>query len=175
MSTGTLQGRGITRVGERCVFMARSHVAHDCQIGDDVIFADMAVLGGHVVVGDRALLGAQVAVHQHVRIGEGATLGGGGITADVIPFGVASGLPAKLTGLNLAGIMRDGDGFADVPRVEDAFWKLFLDGGIFRERVDRVAAEFSGDPMVGKIVTFIRGRGPRPLMKLASRSGARLG
>ena len=76
MNTGTEDGGGMTRVGDRCLFMVASHVAHDCHIGDDVTFANNAVLGGHVSVGNNTFLGGHAAVHQFARIGEGAMVGG---------------------------------------------------------------------------------------------------
>src|SRR5215472_140871 len=88
MNTGTEDGGGLTVVGDRCFCMVGSHVGHDCHVGNDVTFANNAVLGGHVSVGERAFLGGQAAVHQFVRVGEGAMIGGvSGITRDVIPFG----------------------------------------------------------------------------------------
>lgn len=165
MNTGTAQGGGITTVGDRCFFMVGSHVAHDCHVGNRVTFANNAVLGGHVTVGDDVFLGGQVAVHQFVRIGEGAMLGGvSGITRDVIPFGFAFGLAAKLVGLNVIGLKRRGHSRDAIRRLRQAYRSLFLDGGEFRERVDALAAEFADDPLVGKIVTFIREGGSRPLM-----------
>lgn len=166
MNIGTAQGGGITRVGNRCFFMVGSHVAHDCQVGDRVTFANNAVLGGHVTVGDDVFLGGQVAVHQYVRIGEGAMLGGvSGITADVIPFGFAFGLAAKLVGLNVVGLKRRGHSREAVRRVRQAYRALFLDGGAFRDRLETLTAEFADDPLVSKIIRFIREGGSRPLMR----------
>ena len=89
--------------------MAGSHVAHDCQLGNDVTFANNAVLAGHVTVGDFVFVAGQAAVHQFVRIGEGAMIGGmSGIGGDVIPFGFAFGTRAKLVGLNVVGMKRRG-------------------------------------------------------------------
>ena len=165
MNIGTAQGGGITTVGDRCFFMVGSHVAHDCHVGNRVTFANNAVLGGHVTVGDDVFLGGKVAVHQFVRVGEGAMLGGvSGITRDVIPFGFAFGLAAKLVGLNVIGLKRRGHSREAIRRLRQAYRSLFLDGGEFRERVDALATEFADDPLVSKIVTFIRDGGSRPLM-----------
>ncbi len=165
MNTGTVQGGGVTRVGERCFFMAGSHVGHDCQVGSDVTFANNAVLGGHVKIGDQVFLGGQVAVHQFVRVGEGAMLGGvSGITRDVIPFGFAFGLKANLVGLNVVGLKRRGHTRHDMRRLREAYRGLFLNGGRFHERLQAVVAEFADDPLVGKILDFIRDGGSRPLM-----------
>ncbi len=165
MSTGTVQGGGVTRVGDRCFFMAGSHVAHDCQVGNDVTFANNAVLAGHVTIGDHVFVAGQAAVHQFVRIGEGAMIGGmSGIGGDVIPFGFAFGTRAKLVGLNVVGMKRRGQSRDDMRRVRRAYRDLFLGGGEFRARLETVAAEFASDPLVDKIVTFIRAGGSRPLL-----------
>jgi UDP-N-acetylglucosamine acyltransferase len=165
MNTGTEDGGGITLVGDRCFFMAGSHVGHDCHVGSDVTFANNAVLGGHVSVGDRAFLGGQAAVHQFVRVGEGAMIGGlSGVTRDVIPFGFAFGPKAELVGLNMVGLKRRGHGRADLHRLRQCYRALFLGTGEFRERLAAVAADYAADPLVGKIVDFLRAGGSRPPM-----------
>lgn len=172
MNIGTAQGGGITTVGDRCFFMVGSHVAHDCHVGNRVTFANNAVLGGHVTVGDDVFLGGQVAVHQFVRVGEGAMLGGvSGITRDVIPFGFAFGLAAKLVGLNVIGLKRRGHSREAIRRVHQAYRALFQTEGAFRERLDALPNDFANDPLVGKIITFIRDGGSRPLM-MAQTGGA---
>jgi UDP-N-acetylglucosamine acyltransferase len=177
MSTGTEDAGGITRVGDRCFFMAGSHVGHDCSVGNDVTFANNAVLGGHVSVGDRAFLGGQAAVHQFVRVGEGAMIGGlSGITRDVIPFGFAFGPKAELVGLNVVGLKRRGHGRADLHRLRQCYRALFLGAGEFRERLVAVAADHGADPLVGKIVDFLHAGGSRPpMMPPRVNGGDRLG
>jgi len=165
MSTGTEDGGGITVVGDRCFFMAGSHVGHDCRVGSDVTFANNAVLGGHVSIGDRAFLGGQAAVHQFVRVGEGAMIGGlSGITRDVIPFGFAFGPKAELVGLNMVGVKRRGHGRADMHRLRQCYRALFLGSGEFRDRLEKAAADYAADPLVGKIIDFLRAGGSRPPM-----------
>src|ERR1700722_18345917 len=165
MNTGTEDGGGVTAVGDRCFLMAGSHVGHDCHVGNDVTFANNAVLGGHVTVGNHSFLGGQAAVHQFVRIGEGAMLGGlSGITRDVIPFGFAFGPKAELVGLNIVGLKRRGHGRADMHRVRRCYRALFFGAGEFRDRLSVAAAEFSADPLAGKIIEFLRDGGSRPPM-----------
>jgi UDP-N-acetylglucosamine acyltransferase len=173
MSIGTEDGGGLTVVGNRCFFMAGSHVGHDCRVGSDVTFANNAVLGGHVSVGDHAFLGGQAAVHQFVRIGEGAMIGGlSGVTRDVIPFGFAFGPKAELVGLNMVGLKRRGHGRADLHRLRQCYRALFLGAGAFRERLAAVAADYAADPLVGKIVDFLRAGGSRPPMMPARVRGS---
>jgi UDP-N-acetylglucosamine acyltransferase len=165
MNTGTEDGGGLTVVGDRCFFMAGSHVGHDCRVGNGVTFANNAVLGGHVTVGDRSVLGGQAAVHQFVRVGEGAMLAGmSGISRDVIPFGFAFGPKADLVGLNMVGLKRRGHSRAELHQLRQAFRALFLGDGEFRDRLDAVAATYGSVPLIGKIVDFLRSGGSRPTM-----------
>jgi UDP-N-acetylglucosamine acyltransferase len=172
MSTGTEDGGGITQVGDRCFFMVGSHVGHDCEVGNHVVFANNTVLGGHVMIEDHVVFGGGVAVRQFVRIGEGAMIVGlSGVRADVIPFGMAHGPLADLIGLNVIGMRRRGATKADVHRVRSAYQALFFGDGEFRARVDQVAAEYADDPLVGKILEFIRS-GKRPLTMAVKRNEA---
>lgn len=173
VSTGTEDHGQLTTVGDRCFMMANSHVGHDCHVGNNVIFANGAVLGGHVAVADHVFIGGNTAVHQFVRIGEGAMLGGmSGITRDVIPFGFAFGPKAVLVGLNVVGLKRRKFGRADLQRIRGAYRMLFAGGATFAQRLQRASDEFSGDPVIGKIVAFIRDGGKRPLMMAASDGAA---
>jgi UDP-N-acetylglucosamine acyltransferase len=170
MNTGTEDGGGITSVGDRGFFMVGSHVGHDCQVGNDATFANNAVLGGHVVVGDNVVLGGQAAVHQHMRIGEGVMIGGmTGVGADVVPFGFVFGAHGRLLGLNRVGLKRRGASPADLQRLRRVYGMLFHGEGGFRGRIEIIAREFEGDPMVGKIVDFIRSAGTRPIMRTRAR------
>jgi UDP-N-acetylglucosamine acyltransferase len=172
MNTGTEGGGGLTTVGERCLFMVGSHVAHDCHLGDGVTFANNVVVGGHVSVGANAFLGGHAAVHQFVRIGEGAMVGGvTGVAADVIPFGYAFGGRAVLVGLNVVGLRRRGASRGELHQVRRAYRALFFGDGAFADRIDAVAGKFADEPLVGKIVTFVRADNKRPLMQPQARRG----
>jgi UDP-N-acetylglucosamine acyltransferase len=172
MSTGTEDDRGTTEVGDRCFFMIGSHVGHDCKVGSQVVFANNTVLGGHVTIGDHVMFGGGVAVRQFVRIGEGAMIVGlSGVRADVIPYGMAHGPLADLIGLNVIGMRRRGLTKADIHRVRAAYQALFFGEGEFRARIDQVATDYAADPLVGKIIEFIRA-GKRPLTMAIKRSEA---
>jgi UDP-N-acetylglucosamine acyltransferase len=163
VNTGTEDDRGITEVGDRCCLMVGSHIGHDCKVGNDVIFANNVVLGGHVTIGDFAVFGGQAAVRQFVRIGEGAMVVGlSGVRADVIPFGLVQGPLADLIGLNVVGMRRRGSSKADIHRLRQAYEAMFFGAGTFRERLNHVAAQSGADPLVGKVIAFIRA-GSRPL------------
>lgn len=166
MNTGTVGGGGVTRVGARCFFMVSSHVAHDCDVGDDVTFANNAVIGGHASIGNNVFLGGNCAVHQFCRIGEGVMLSGlSGAGTDIVPFGFAFGTPlAKLTGLNVVGLRRRGASRSDLQRLRLAYRALFRGHGVFADRIEPVAMEFADNPFVQKAIAFIRAGGKRSLM-----------
>ena len=173
MNTGTEDGGGITRVGDRCSFMVGSHIGHDCAVGSDVTFANNVVLGGHVSVGDHTFLGGHVAIHQFVRIGEGVMMAGmSAARDDIIPFGFALGQTGALVGLNVVGLRRRGATRADMHRLRRAYRLLFFTEGRLIERMETLAREFADDPWVGKIVDFVRAGGKRPLMRPRARSDA---
>jgi UDP-N-acetylglucosamine acyltransferase len=162
----------LQEVGNRCFFMVARMSGMIARSATTVVFANNTVLGGHVTIGDHVVFGGGVAVRQFVRIGEGAMIVGlSGVRADVIPFGMAHGPLADLIGLNVIGMRRRGAAKADVQRVRSAYQALFFGEGEFRTRVDRVAGEYSGDPLVGKIIDFIRS-GKRPLTMAVKRNEA---
>lgn len=174
INTGTEDDRGVTEIGDHCFLMAGSHVGHDCRVGAHVTFANNAVLGGHVSVGDNVFLGGQAAVHQYTRIGEGAMIGGlSGIRGDIIPFGFALGQIADLVGLNVVGLKRLGHSRSDLQRLRRAYRMLFYEDGSFDQRVERLTDAFASDPLVGKIVAFIRADAKRPLTQPGRRQRAR--
>jgi UDP-N-acetylglucosamine acyltransferase len=164
MHTGTVLGGGVTRVGSDGLFMVASHVAHDCVVGDHVVFANNATLGGHVQLGDFVFMGGLSAVHQHSRVGRYAFVGGlAAVTRDVIPFGSVRGNPAGLEGLNLVGLKRRGFSRETINEMRSAYRLLFAPEGAFQERLEDVARVFSASPQVGEIIDFIRADASRPL------------
>jgi len=170
LNIGTEDDRGVTEIGDRCFLMAGSHVGHDCKVGDDVTFANNAVLGGHVVVGDRAFLGGQSAVRQFVRIGEGAMIVGmSGVRADIIPWGMAQGPLANLVGINAVGLRRAGFAKADILRFREAYRTLFLGHGLFHDRRAEVEEQYRNVPLVETVIAFIRS-GTRPLARALRRT-----
>jgi UDP-N-acetylglucosamine acyltransferase len=171
MNTGSEDGGGVTRVGDRCFFMAGSHVGHDCTVGNDVTFANNAVLGGHVSVGDHTFLGGHVAIHQFVRIGEGVMMAGmSAARDDIIPFGFALGQTGALVGLNIVGLQRRGVPRAQMHRLRRAYRALFFGDGRIADRIDAIEREFADDPLVVKVIDFIRAGGKRPLMRPRTRA-----
>jgi len=164
MNPGTKGGGMKTIVGDNGLFMVASHIAHDCMIGNNVIMANNATLGGHVHVGDFAVIGGLAAVHQFVRIGAYAVIGGmSGVENDVIPFGRVKGERAFLAGLNLIGLERQGFSKDQIKTLQRAFNQLFGEEGTFEQRVESVSSEFSGETLVMDIIQFAREKTRFPL------------
>ena len=164
MNPGTVGGGMVTRVGDNCLFMVGAHVAHDCQIGNDVIMANNATLGGHVIVDDYAILGGLAAVHQYVRIGKHAMIGGmSGVERDVIPYGQVMGDRARLCGLNIIGMQRRGFSREDIQGLRNAYHFLFSSDGTLSDRVNETAERFTGIGPVDDIIDFIRADSSRAI------------
>ena len=164
MNPGTQGGGMLTKVGDGCLFMVGSHVAHDCKIGDRVIMANNATLAGHVEIDDDAILGGLSAIHQFVRIGRNAMIGGmSGVEHDVIPYGLVMGERARLNGLNIVGLKRHGFSRAEILALQNAYKLLFGDQGTIAERLKDVRARFSADGPVGTLLDFADTESPRAL------------
>lgn len=155
---GTVRGGGVTRIGNQGLYMAYSHVAHDCVIGDHVIMANGAALAGHVTIEDHAIVGGLVAIHQHVRIGESAMLGGGAmVVMDIVPFCTAVGDRARLAGPNVVGIRRRGLGDEAVRAVRAAYRILFQSKLRLEDALARLRTELPDSREVSHMVRFIEG------------------
>ena len=164
MNPGTKGGGMVTRVGDGCAFLANSHVGHDCIVGSNVIFSNNVMLAGHCTVGDFAILGGGAAAIQFARIGNHAFLGGmSGLEHDLIPYGMALGNRAYLSGLNIIGLQRRGFSREDIHKLRRAYRLLFAEEGTLKERVDDVASEYADHAIVQEIVAFIREGGKRSL------------
>jgi len=164
MHVGTVDGGGVTRVGDGGLFMVGCHIAHDCQIGNDVIFANGATLGGHAIVEDQVFVGGLVGIHQFGCIGRGAILAGGThVLDDIAPFTIAMGSPARLVGMNVVGLKRRNCPPASIRALRTAYRILFLGPGLIRERLARAEAEVGHDPYAAHMLTFVRGPRKRRL------------
>ncbi len=173
MNRGTEAGGGVTTVGDRGFYMANAHVGHDCHVGNEVVFANSATLGGHCRIGDQVFIGGLSAVLQFSRIGAHAMIGGiTGVRSDVIPFGMANGQIARLSGINVVGMRRRKFARESVVAARAAYRRLFLDAAPMMERIAMVDAEFGGDPAVAQIVAFAREDTKRPLCRPGRRTDA---
>ena len=153
---GTAGGGGVTRIGNRNLFMASSHVAHDCVVGNGCILANSAALGGHVVVEDHVIFSGLTAVHQFTRIGKHAFIAGGSmVVMDVPPYCMAQGDRAELVGLNTVGLERHGFTEEQIGRIKEAYRILFRSKLQMAEALPRLKAELGGQPEIDHLVDFI--------------------
>lgn len=157
MNPGTSGENGETIIGDRCVFLASSHVAHDCVVGDGVIMSNNVMLAGHCKIGNNVIFGGGSAIHQFSRIGDHAFIGGlAGVENDVIPYGVALGNRAYLGGLNLVGMKRAGIPRESIHNARRAFKELFSVSLPLSEAVNTLSDDIAGDPVVSRIMDFVR-------------------
>ena len=164
MNPGTEGGGLVTSVGDRCAFLANSHVGHDCRVGNNVIFSNNAMVAGHCTIGDFVIIGGGAGVIQFARLGAHSFVGGmSAVENDLIPFGMALGNRAYLSGLNIIGLQRRGFPREGIHSLRRAYRLLFADEGTLGERVADVAIEFSDNAIVQEIVAFIREGGKRSI------------
>ena len=147
---------GVTRIGSRGNFLAYCHIAHDCTVGDDVIFSNNGTLAGHVEVGDHAVIGGLTAVHQFCRIGRFAITGGcSKIVQDIPPFMMADGNPAHVRHINQVGLERAGVEKETVRAVKDAFRILYREDLNTAQALERLVAELGEWPEIRQIIEFV--------------------
>lgn len=156
INMGTVGGGGRTVIGNDCLFLANSHVAHDCILGNGIVMSNNVMLAGHVKVDDRAILGGGSAVHQFNRIGRNAFIGGlTAVNYDVIPYGMLNGNPGILAGLNIVGMTRAGIDRATIHRVRKAFKQIFEGEGNIRTNAAAIRDEYADCREVVEILDFI--------------------
>ena len=159
---GTAQDRGTTTIGNGNLFLAYTHVAHDCVVGDFTTFSNNAQIAGHVVIDDYVVLGAYAGVHQFCRIGAHAMLAAGAIVLqDVPPYVMAQGYPAKPAGTNSEGLRRRGFAAADIAAVRRAYRTLYRAGLSLDAARAALAEAAAGAPVLAPLVSFLahEGRG----------------
>jgi UDP-N-acetylglucosamine acyltransferase len=157
VNRGTTHDRGVTVIGDDNLFMAYSHVAHDCLIGSNTVFANCAALAGHVEIGDWVTLGGLTAVHQFTRVGAYAFLGGGAIvTRDVPPYVMAAGNPAEPHSINSVGLKRRGFTEEQVRSIREAYRIVYRCDLKLGEALQRLEPSASEQPQLRLFVDFIR-------------------
>ncbi len=146
-----------TTIGNDCLLMVNAHVAHDCQVADNVILTNNVMLGGHVEVGSRACLGGGVAVHQHCRIGRLAMIGGmARVIQDIPPFVMIDGSTGLIVGLNRVGIRRAGIDRHEISDLKEAYQIIYRSGLSLDERLGKLETEFPTGPC-SEYTEFFRG------------------
>lgn len=157
VNTGTEDGGGVTLIGHRNLFLAYTHVAHDCRIGNDNTLSNMTQLAGHCTIGDGVTFGGITGVHQFVRIGDGAMIGGGSmVTLDIPPYCTAVGNRAALFGLNSVGLKRRGMDANTMAALKEAYRIVFRNGLKLADALDEVEATLGNHDAVLRFVNFIR-------------------
>ena len=155
INPGTIGGGGKTVIGNNCLFMISSHIAHDCQVGNNVIIANNVPLGGHAIIEDNVVIGGNSAVQQFTRIGKMAMIGGmTGVLHDVIPYGLSTGNRNSLQGLNLIGLRRAKFENKDILGLSEAYKEIFASKNI-NENISKLNGSFQDNPLVKEVIEFI--------------------
>ncbi len=163
INPGTAGGGGKTVVGNNCLFMISSHVAHDCKIGNNVVIANNVPLGGHVTIEDSVVIGGNSAVHQFARIGRLAMIGGmTGVLKDVIPFGLSFGNRNSLKGINLVGLRRNKYENKIIMELDKAYKKIFSSNNL-QDNLSKINGEYKGNKLVEEVTKFIEKDKKRPI------------
>ncbi len=163
INPGTEGGGLETRIGNNCLFMISSHIAHDCKIGNNVIIANNVPLGGHVVIEDSVVIGGNSAVQQFTRIGRLAMIGGmTGVLKDVIPFGLSIGNRNYLQGLNLIGLRRQKYDNQKIISLDRAYKEIFASKNL-HDNLSKINGEYKDNELVNEVIKFIEKDKKRPI------------
>ena len=155
INPGTVGGGGKTIIGNNCLFMVSSHVAHDCQLGNNIIIANNVAIAGHAIIDDHVIIGGNSAVQQFTRIGKMAMIGGmTGVLHDVIPYGLSTGNRNSLQGLNLIGLRRSKFDNKDILGLSDAYKEIFATKNL-TENLSKLNGSFKDNPLVKDVIKFI--------------------
>ena len=155
INPGTVGGGGKTIIGNNCLFMVSSHVAHDCQLGNNIIIANNVAIAGHAIIDDHVIIGGNSAVQQFTRIGKMAMIGGmTGVLHDVIPYGLSTGNRNSLQGLNLIGLRRSKFDNKDILGLSDAYKEIFATKNL-TENLSKLNGSFKDNPLVKDVIECI--------------------
>lgn len=153
INRGTVKGGGVTKIGNDCLLMACSHVAHDCDLRDRIILANNVLLAGHVFVGENANISGGSAAHHFVTIGSFAYVGGmTRMVQDVPPYMILEGHPSRVRGVNKIGLQRGGQSVEAVEELELAFRRIYRTGNTRRQTLDELKTEYAGSKLVMNLV-----------------------
>ena len=163
VNPGTKGGGGLTKVGNNCLFMVSSHIAHDCYVGNNVILANNVPLGGHAFVDDEVIIGGNSAVQQFTRVGRSAMIGGMcGVVRDVIPYGIVHGNRSVLQGLNLIGLRRKNFQNKEIIILSDAYKEIFKNENL-TGNLKNLSEEYKSSELVNEVINFIEKDKKRPI------------
>jgi len=165
INRGTAGGHGVTRIGNDNLFMAFTHVAHDCVVGDHCVMANYAVLAGHVEIGDWVIMAGYAGIHQCGKVGAHAFLGNNAaVNRDVPPYLLVSGMPAEPKGVNSEGLKRRGFTAAQITNIKNAYRILYRSGLKLAEATERLAELAATQPEIQPFVDFL-GRATRSIVR----------
>ena len=163
INPGTKSGGGLTKIGNNCLFMVSSHIAHDCLVGNKVILANNVALGGHAEIQDNVIIGGNSAVQQFTRVGKSAMIGGMcGVVRDIIPYGIAHGNRSILQGLNLIGLRRKNIPNKEIKILSEAYKEIFKDENLTYNLIN-LNQEFKKNELVLEVVNFLEKDKKRPI------------
>ena len=163
INPGTSQGGTVTKIGSNNLLMVYCHIAHDCNIGDNIVLANNVQVGGHVTIHDNAIVGGSCAIHQFSRIGNLSMVGGmTGVLSDVIPFGLSLGNRNNLVGLNLIGLRRANISNEDI-KILQKFYDIVFSNRNFRSNVENIDKDMKENKYVKIIIDFINSDKKRPI------------
>ena len=163
INPGTEGGGSKTIIGDNCLFMISSHIAHDCNIGNNVIIANNVPLGGHVTIEDSVVIGGNSAVQQYTRIGRLAMIGGmTGVLKDVIPFGLSTGNRNTLKGINLIGLRRHKYDNQKIIGLDKAYKEIFSSKNLY-DNLSKINGAYKDNELVGEVIKFLEKDKKRPI------------
>jgi UDP-N-acetylglucosamine acyltransferase len=163
INPGTIGGGGLTKIGNNCLFMVSSHIAHDCLVGNNVILANNVPLGGHAEIQDNVIIGGNSAVQQFTRVGRSAMIGGMcGVVRDIIPYGIAHGNRSVLQGLNLIGLRRKNIPNKEIMTLSEAYKEIFKDENLTRN-LTNLDKDYRKNELVLEVVNFLEKDKKRPI------------
>ena len=163
INPGTIQGGGITKVGNNNLIMISAHIAHDCMIGNNIIIANSAAIAGHAEINDYVVIGGNCGVQQFTRIGKMAMIGGmTGVSRDVIPYGLSTGNRNYLNGINVVGLRRGKRSNKEIIGLTDAYKEIFKTKNL-NDNLNRLNGEYTDNNLVNDVVEFINKDKKRPI------------
>ena len=163
INTGTIQGGGITKVGNNNLIMIGAHIAHDCILGNNIVMANNSAIAGHAIIDDFVIIGAKCGVQQFVRIGKMAMIGGmTGVSRDVIPYGLSTGNRNLLNGINIVGLRRKKVQNKDIIGLTDAYKEIFKSENL-NDNLKKINGEFKDNSLVKEVLEFINKDKKRPI------------
>ena len=163
INPGTLQGGGVTKVGNNNLSMIGAHIAHDCIIGNNIVIANNAAIAGHAAIQDHVILGGNCGVHQFTRIGKMAMIGGmTGVSRDVIPYGLSTGNRNILNGVNLVGLRRIKTRNKEIIGLSETYKEIFKNENL-TENLNNLSKDFKKSDLVMEVVNFLEKDKKRPI------------